>query len=79
VDHLFIVSRLQPDLYRYLAREFSAESDVQVILDRRYRDRRTLAHQPSGSNHERRASDRRQRREVVGQLNTLGYAFVRLT
>ena len=39
-DHLFIVSRQQLDLYRYLSREFSTEVDVQVILDRRYGERR---------------------------------------
>jgi hypothetical protein len=76
-QHLFIVSRQQPDLYSYLTREFSEEPDVRVILDRRYGDRRqnggeALAHG------ERRQGQRREKPDVAGQLSTLGYAFVRL-
>src|SRR5207245_4567199 len=42
------------DLYRYLSREFSAESDVVVVLDRRYAERRNRG--------ERRATPRGERR-----------------
>jgi len=78
VDHLFIVSRQQPDLYRYLAREFSTESDVEVILDRRYGERRTRGDRAPMPQGERRRSDRRGQPDLADQLKTLGYAFVRL-
>ncbi len=64
-EHLFIVSRQQLDLYRYLSREFSSEVDVQVILDRRYGERRING-------------ERRGQTEIGSQINSLGYAFVRL-
>lgn len=75
-QHLFIVDREQPDLFSYLAREFSAEPDVTVILDRRQRERRAdRCQQPSS---DRRQADRRLKVEIGKQLSTLGYAFVRL-
>lgn len=74
--HLFIVARQQPDLFSYLAREFSAEPDVTVILDRRQGERRTARRPPARA--DRRQRDRRAKAEIVGQLATLGYAFVRL-
>ena len=77
-DHLFIVSRQQLDLYRYLSREFSTEVDVQVILDRRYGERRSHGERRSAPRGDRRATDRRGPSEIVRQINTLGYAFVRL-
>ena len=76
-QHLFIVARQQPDLFSYLSREFSAESDVTVIVDRRRGERRTVPRPPTLA--DRRQSDRRLKAEIVGQLSTLGYAFVRLT
>jgi hypothetical protein len=75
-QHLFIVDREQPDLFAYLAREFSAEPDVTVILDRRQGERRARPRQLSPF--ERRQTDRRLKAEILGQLSTLGYAFVRL-
>ena len=78
MNHLFIVSRQQPDLYRYLAREFSTEADVEVILDRRYGERRARDDRPAKPQGERRRSHRRNHADLAGQLNTLGYAFVRL-
>ena len=78
-DHLFIVSREQLDLYRYLSREFSTEVDVQVILDRRYGERRSHGERRSAPRGDRRATDRRGPSENGTQINTLGYAFVRLT
>ena len=77
-DHLFIVSRQQLDLYRYLSREFSTEVDVQVILDRRYGERRIHDERRSATRGDRRATDRRGPSENGTQINTLGYAFVRL-
>ena len=78
MEHLFIVSRQQPDLYRYLSREFSTESDVEVILDRRYGERRNHGERRANPRGERRQTERRSKTDLGGQLNTLGYAFVRL-
>ena len=77
-DHLFIVSRQQLDLYRYLSREFSTEADVHVILDRRYGERRIHNERRSTPRGDRRGTDRRGQSEIGRQINTLGYAFVRL-
>ncbi len=76
-QHLFIVDREQPGLFSYLAREFSAEPDVTVILDRRQSERRTEQSQQASS--DRRRTDRRLKAEIGEQLSTLGYAFVRLS
>jgi hypothetical protein len=73
--HLFIVSRQQPDLFSYLTREFSAEPEVTVILDRRQGERRA---RPAPAPVNRRQTERRLKAELVAQLATLGYAFVRL-
>lgn len=79
IAHLFIVSRLEPDLYNYLAREFSTEEDVRVIVDRRVGERRGLAGNGGGAQQvERRQGDRRRQAHVARQLSSLGYAFVRL-
>src|SRR5207245_4794902 len=56
-EHLFIVSRQQLDLYRYLSRALSSEVDVQVILHRRYLERRI--------NGERRLAPRGGRRRTA--------------
>jgi hypothetical protein len=77
-DHLFIVSRHQPDLFSYLAREFSSEADVRVILDRREGDRRRFGERRATPRSDRRQSDRRELGEVTTQINSLGYAFVRV-
>jgi class 3 adenylate cyclase/tetratricopeptide (TPR) repeat protein len=39
LGHLFIVARTNPQLYEFLAEEFSGTRNVQVVLDRRARDR----------------------------------------
>ena len=77
-QHLFIVSRHQPELYSYLSKEFSQEPDVRVILDRREGERRRQAERAAAELSDRRQSDRRDNIEVGDQLSTLGYAFVRL-
>jgi hypothetical protein len=78
-EHLFIVSRQQVDLYRYLTQEFSSEADVHVILDRRQGDRRASGERRALPRAERRRAERRGESEIGRQLNTLGYAFVRLS
>lgn len=77
--HLFIVSRQAPDLFSYLAREFSSEPDVTVILDRRQNERRGMSNGSARDPSERRQIERRVKAEVGTQLSSLGYAFVRLT
>ena len=71
--HLFIVARDQPDLWAHLAREFSGESGVQVLLDRRRSDRRR-ATQPASS--ERRRSERRARPPVDRELAAMNFALI---
>lgn len=75
-QHLFIVARQHPDLFSYLSREFSAEPEVTVIVDRRQGERRTTRRPLARV--DRRRSERRTKAEIAGQLSTLGYAFVRL-
>lgn len=75
IAHLFIVSRLEPQLFEYLSREFASEHDVKVIVDRRVGERRRGAGNPEV---ERRQSDRRTLAHVPRQINSLGYAFVRV-
>ena len=75
IAHLFIVSRLETDLFDYLTQEFAAEDDVRVIFDRRLGERRR-----GGGAHdvERRQGDRRAQSHISRQITSLGYAFVRL-
>ena len=75
IAHLFIVSRLEPQLFDYLSREFASEDDVTVIFDRRREERRRNAASPEI---ERRQSDRRTAAHVRRQITSLGYAFVRV-
>jgi hypothetical protein len=75
IAHLFIVSRLEPQLFEHLSREFASEADVTVILDRRLGERRRAA-QTRGV--ERRRGDRRTLGHIPRQLRSLGYAFVRV-
>jgi hypothetical protein len=70
---LFIVSRDDPALYRLLQQEFADEPDVQVILDRRSRDRDGDA---PASSEPPRAPDRRARPEIDERLYSLGWAIV---
>jgi len=60
VRYLFIVSRDQPDVYNRLARDFAADKEVQVILDRRVGERRQRA---QGNGPERRRTGRRRQPE----------------
>jgi hypothetical protein len=77
-QHLFIVSRQQPDLFSYLSREFSAEAEVTVIVDRRQGQRRAYGERAANEERPANENDRRRKAELGGQLSTLGYAFVRL-
>jgi hypothetical protein len=64
---LFIVSREDPALFQSLRREFAAEPDIEVILDRR------VEGDPGGGPRER---ERRQRPEIDERLYSLGWAIV---
>jgi hypothetical protein len=75
IAHLFIVSRLEPQLFEYLSREFASEDDVKVIVDRRVGERRRNA---GARDIERRQGDRRTLAHVPHQVSSLGYAFVRV-
>jgi len=71
---LMVVSRDNPGLYDYAAREFADSGEITVVLDRRTTDRRRA---PDGSvKIERRRADRR-RYAVDHRLRTIGWAFVR--
>lgn len=71
---IFIVARDRPDLYRYLSQTFADAENVQVIWDRRDRDRRRAGESRPGP--ERRHGDRRTRATVEQELRTVGYAFI---
>ena len=82
-QHLFIVARDSPGLREYLAREFSTEENVEVILDRRAGPDRRSGHDRRGAPRapvapDRRATDRRALRLVDDQIRSLGYAMLRL-
>ena len=71
--HLFIVARDQPDLWAHLAREFSGEEGVEVVLDRRLAQRRRT---PVPSAQERRSRERRARPSVHQELASMNFALV---
>jgi hypothetical protein len=70
---LFIVSRQHPDLYAYLRERFAADTAVEVILDRRVRQRRQQDARPEL---ERRRAERRTRPEVEVELTTRSHAII---
>jgi hypothetical protein len=82
--HYFIVARDQTSLCEYLSRQFAAEENVEVFLDRRgNQDRRkpperTLVGANGNAIVDRRAADRRQQPFVDSQLRSLGYAMLRV-
>lgn len=74
VRRLFIVPRRNPTLFEYLAENFSREKTVQVVLDRRWGERRQpeQAHEP-----ERRLGDRRRRTGIDDVLRSHRLVFIR--
>jgi hypothetical protein len=70
---LFIVSRSEPELWRYLLQEFRAEPDIEVILDRRLQERRRNV-QPVAE--DRREGERRRNRLVDQELRAKYFALV---
>lgn len=70
---LFIVSRHDRDLYEYLGERFATDAAVEVILDRRVRERRQRD-EPHGV--DCRRADRRRRPEVETELQTRSHAIL---
>lgn len=72
VQLLYLVARDQQKLYAYLVRCFANETNVTIIRDRRFGDRRRR-NVPSV---EQRRGERRRRPEVDERLRTLGWATI---
>jgi hypothetical protein len=72
--YLFIVASDQPELRAHLAREFSGEGGVEVVLDRRHLERRRPAEPDPPS--DRRRADRRSRAPIQNELRALNFALV---
>jgi hypothetical protein len=71
--HIVVVSRNEPQLYGYLSEMFAGDPTVQVILDRRFGDRRQRTEEYSP---ERRRQDSRKNVEATLHLQSRGYAFL---
>jgi hypothetical protein len=70
---MYIVARDHPELFAYLRDRFSGDGTVEVILDRRFAQRR------QGGAHrtpERRREDRRRRPEVDQELKIRAHAII---
>jgi hypothetical protein len=76
--HYFIVARDQTSLCDYLARQFAAEENVEVFLDRRSGHDRRAQGINAATGVERRSVDRRHQPFVDTQLRSLGYAMFRV-
>jgi len=70
---LFVIARHDRERLDFVRRHFGREPEVEVVLDRRGRERRgRRAPEPI----ERRHQDRRQH-DVSGDLQAIGWAYVR--
>ena len=75
--YVLVVSPNFPNLYADLAHDFKDDPAVEVIVDRRMMERRTVAvSQPPGQR-ERRHRERRINPPSDNDLSTLGYVLVR--
>jgi hypothetical protein len=70
---VFIVARDRLRLHQSFVEMFSDEDDIEILFDRRLRERRQIygAHVS-----ERRRGERRSQPEIDGQLRARGYAKV---
>ena len=73
-DLVFIVSRTEPKQYLYL-KHYWADEKRDVILDRRTGERRRSLRPPPI---ERRRMERRRHRDITRELESSGWALVRL-
>ncbi len=71
---LIFVARDRPDLWRALTRQFAADGDIVILLDRRQRDRRQAA-QPYAP--DRRGPDRRGLPRIEEDIRYRQYVIVR--
>ena len=73
---VYIVARDHPELFAYLRDRFSCDESVEVILDRRFAQRRqrSTVHAP-----ERRRAERRRRPEVDAELQIRAHAIITLS
>jgi hypothetical protein len=62
---LIVVPRSRVDLYQSLKRSFADDAKAEVVLDRRFRDRRVKS---AAAGRERRKTDRRRRPDIDAQL-----------
>src|SRR5512139_228289 len=74
VRSLLIVAREQQALWRALVDEFKGLADVQVLLDRRHRERRTRSDPVA---EERRVRERRSLPRLEDDLHARQYLLVR--
>jgi hypothetical protein len=70
---VFIVARGAQERYDFLRHAFASDDTVQVILDRRRAERRTV---DTGRRPDRRRGERRVH-DVSGELARQGYAVIR--
>ena len=78
---LYIVARDRMDLYDRLREEFSRQSDVQVILDRRLGERRQGERRTECGRDlpgRRRGGDRRRRADLQRELREVGFIITPL-
>ncbi len=73
---LFIVSTRRSDLYAKLTMALGGEPNVEVYLDRRLGQRRSLA---IGAATDRRRVDRRQRAAVDAEIRDRGWVVVKVS
>jgi hypothetical protein len=62
---LIVVPRTRVDLYQSLKRSFADDAKAEVVLDRRFKDRRL---KPAAHDCERRKTDRRRRPDIDAQI-----------
>jgi len=74
IRYLVIAGRNQSDLYGYLRRQFGGDETVQVLLDRRYEERRRRRDTAPA---ERRRGERRRGRGREHEIATHGLLVVR--
>jgi hypothetical protein len=73
---LFIVSTRRSDLYAKLTIALAGEPNVEVYLDRRLGQRRSIA---VGAPSDRRRADRRQRGALDAEIRDRGWAVVKVS
>jgi hypothetical protein len=73
---LFIVSTRRADLYAKLMVALGSEPSVEVLLDRRLGQRRSVA---AAAPSERRRADRRRREAIDAEIRDRGWAVVKVS